>query len=106
MPPINDPAKDLLLNIRLNAGTCAAVGGVKKYLNERGHLILDALDEVAYYYESTPAAISLAWLMAQPAVVAPIASATSTQQLNELVNAAHLQLDQDTINLLNKASEY
>jgi aryl-alcohol dehydrogenase-like predicted oxidoreductase len=81
-------------------------GGIKKYLNERGHLILDALDEVAYYYESTPAAISLAWLMAQPAVVAPIASATSTQQLNELVNAAHLQLDQDTINLLNKASEY
>ncbi len=81
-------------------------GGIKKYLNERGHLILDALDEVAYYYESTPAAISLAWLMAQPAIVAPIASATSTQQLNELVNAAHLQLDQETIDLLNKASDY
>ncbi len=81
-------------------------GSIKKYLNERGHLILDALDEVAYYYETTPASISLAWLMAQPAIVAPIASATSTQQLNELVNAAHLQLDQDTIDLLSKASEY
>ena len=80
--------------------------GIKKYLNERGHLILNALDEVAFYYETTPASISLAWLMAQPAVVAPIASATNTQQLKELINAAHLQLDEDTIDLLNKASEY
>jgi aryl-alcohol dehydrogenase-like predicted oxidoreductase len=80
--------------------------GIKKYLNNRGHLILDALDEVAFYYETTPAAISLAWLMTQPAIVAPIASATTTEQLNELINGAHLQLDQDTIDLLNKASEY
>ena len=80
--------------------------GIKKYLNERGHLILDALDEVAFYYETTPASISLAWLMAQPAIVAPIASATNTEQLKELINAAHLQLDEDTIDLLNRASEY
>src|SRR5688572_5183594 len=79
---------------------------IKKYLNDRGYLILDALDEVAFYYETTPAAISLAWLMAQPAIVAPIASATTTAQLNELINGAHLELDQDTIDLLNKASEY
>ena len=81
-------------------------GGIKKYLNERGHLILDALDEVAFYYETTPASIALAWLMAQPSIVAPIASATNTEQLNELINAAHLELDEDTIDLLNKASEY
>jgi aryl-alcohol dehydrogenase-like predicted oxidoreductase len=81
-------------------------GGIKKYLNERGHLILDALDEVAFYYETTPASISLAWLMAQSAIVAPIASATNIEQLNELINAAHLQLDENSIDLLNKASEY
>ncbi len=81
-------------------------GGIKKYLNERGHLILDALDEVAFYYETTPASISLAWLMAQSAIVAPIASATNIKQLNELINAAHLQLDENSIDLLSKASEY
>jgi aryl-alcohol dehydrogenase-like predicted oxidoreductase len=81
-------------------------GGIKKYLNERGHLILDALDEVAFYYETTPASISLAWLMAQSAIVAPIASATNIEQLNELINAAHLQLDENSIDLLSKASEY
>ncbi len=81
-------------------------GGIKKYLNERGHLILDALDEVAFYYETTPASISLAWLMAQSAIVAPIASATNIKQLNELINTAHLQLDENSIDLLSKASEY
>ena len=62
-------------------------GGVKKYLNDRGFKILQALDEVAKRYNTKPATISLAWLMAQPTIAAPIASATNTEQLNDLIAA-------------------
>src|ERR1043165_3570496 len=51
--------------------------GVKKYLNERGFRILKALDEVAARYNSTPAQIALAWLIARPGITAPIATPTS-----------------------------
>ncbi len=54
---------------------------VKKYLNERGMRILRALDTVAKAQNSTPAKISLAWLMARPSITAPIASATNLDQL-------------------------
>jgi aryl-alcohol dehydrogenase-like predicted oxidoreductase len=77
---------------------------VKKYLNERGSRILKALDEVARVNRSTPAAVSLAWLMARPGITAPIASATSLQQLNVLVAATQLELDSSSIELLNQAS--
>ncbi|MFW6085155.1 MAG: aldo/keto reductase, partial [Gemmatimonadota bacterium] len=53
----------------------------KKYLNERGRRILQALDDVAARHDATPAQIALAWLMARPSVTAPIASATSVEQL-------------------------
>jgi len=78
---------------------------VKKYLNARGLRILDALDEVAQQHGATPTQIALAWLMARPSIAAPIASATSLKQLNELVQAADLELSQASIELLNKASE-
>jgi aryl-alcohol dehydrogenase-like predicted oxidoreductase len=78
--------------------------GVKKYLDERGFRILAALDQVAQRYRSTPAQISLAWLMARPGITAPIASATSIDQLNQLVDAAKLELDSASIALLNEAS--
>ena len=81
-------------------------GGVKKYLNDRGFKILQALDEVAKRYNTKPATISLAWLMAQPAIAAPIASATNTEQLNDLIASANLQLDKEAIDVLNKASRY
>lgn len=81
-------------------------GGIKKYLNERGHLILDALDEIAVYNNTKPASVALAWLMSRPAVAAPIASATSTAQVNDLINAANLQLDKDALDLLDTASDY
>ena len=55
---------------------------VKKYLNDRGFRILRALEEVAQEIHATPAKISLAWLMARPSITAPIASATSLEQLN------------------------
>ncbi|OKS86444.1 aldo/keto reductase [Mucilaginibacter polytrichastri] len=81
-------------------------GGIKKYLNERGYNILKALDEVAKQYKVTPAAISLAWLIARPGITAPIASATSVEQLNEISKAVSLNLSQDAVELLNTASKY
>jgi len=78
--------------------------GVKKYLNDRGFRILAALDQVAEKYRSTPAQVSLAWLMARPGITAPIASATSVDQLNQLIDAARLELDRASITLLDQAS--
>jgi aryl-alcohol dehydrogenase-like predicted oxidoreductase len=78
---------------------------VKKYLNARGLRILDALDRVAKQYQATPTQIALAWLMARPSITAPIASATNLQQLDELVHAPDIELDQSSIELLNKAGE-
>ena len=75
-----------------------------KYLNERGLRILAALDGVAARYGSTPAQVAIAWLMAQPAVTSPIASATSLAQLAELVAAARLTLDAQAMAALNQAS--
>jgi aryl-alcohol dehydrogenase-like predicted oxidoreductase len=79
-------------------------GTVKKYLNERGFGIVEALDQVAAQYNSTPAQIALAWLMARPGITAPIASATSVEQLNDLIEATKLELDQSAIDLLDQAS--
>jgi aryl-alcohol dehydrogenase-like predicted oxidoreductase len=79
-------------------------GGIKKYLNERGFRILKALDEVASEHKATPAQVALAWLIARPSVTAPIASATTLEQLNELVGATKLKLSAASIEKLNQAS--
>jgi aryl-alcohol dehydrogenase-like predicted oxidoreductase len=78
---------------------------VKKYLNERGFRILAALDQVAEQYNSTPGKVALAWLIARPSITAPIASATNLEQLNDLIEATELRLDDSSIELLNQASE-
>jgi aryl-alcohol dehydrogenase-like predicted oxidoreductase len=80
--------------------------GVKKYLNDRGFRILQALDQVAERYQAKPAQVALAWLMARPSITAPIASATSVEQLNELAQATKLELDRESMEKLNKASAY
>ncbi|WP_345951782.1 aldo/keto reductase [Mucilaginibacter sp. PAMB04274] len=80
--------------------------GIKKYLNERGFRILNALDDVANNYSTTPAAAALAWIIARPGVTAPIASATSTAQLQELAKAVSLNLPLDVIDQLTQASAY
>jgi len=77
---------------------------VKKYLNERGFRILDALDQVAKTHGATPTRVALAWLLAQPSVTAPIASATNLDQLRELLSAADLKLDRESLEQLNQAS--
>lgn len=79
---------------------------VKKYLNDRGFRILQALDQVAERHQAKPAQVALAWLMACPSITAPIASATSVEQLNELAQATRLELDNESMENLNKASAY
>ncbi len=78
---------------------------VKKYLNERGYRILEALGRVAQQHNVTPAQAALAWLIAQPTITAPIASATNLEQLNQLIQATTLELDPSSIALLNQASD-
>jgi aryl-alcohol dehydrogenase-like predicted oxidoreductase len=78
--------------------------GVRKYLNEQGSRILAALDEVAGRYSSTPARVAIAWLLTRPVVTAPIASATSLEQLNDLIAGTRLELDEAAIGLLDAAS--
>jgi len=80
--------------------------GVKKMFTPRGFKILAALDKVAAEHQVTQAAVALAWIMARPGVTAPIASATSIKQLNELVKATELKLSSDAIDLLTVASQY
>ena len=77
---------------------------IKKYLNRRGLRILAALDEAAKRYDATPGQVAIAWQMARPAITAPIASATSIVQLDELMAATRLQLDSDAIGSLDDAS--
>ena len=77
--------------------------GNKKYLNERGFRILAALDKVAKQYGSTPAKVSIAWLLARPSITAPIASATNLDQLNDLIDATKLKLDRAAVEELNRA---
>jgi aryl-alcohol dehydrogenase-like predicted oxidoreductase len=79
---------------------------VKKYLNDRGFRILNALDQVAKKYDSTHARVSLAWIIARPSITAPISSATTLEQLKDLIEATKLRLDHPSIELLNQASIY
>lgn len=81
----------------------ARAGGVKKYLDARGFRILQALDEVAGRERSTPARVALAWLLAQPAVAAPIVSATSVAQLEDILGAASLKLSASDLDVLDSA---
>jgi aryl-alcohol dehydrogenase-like predicted oxidoreductase len=91
---------------RSEADLAGSVRGdmVKKYLNERGLRILQALDRVARQHNATPARVALAWLIHRPSITAPIASATNLDQLNELILATRLNLDPSSIELLNQAS--
>jgi len=74
--------------------------GLKKYLNQRGAAVLAALERVAARRRATMAQVALAWLMGQPGIVAPIASATSVAQLEELMGAARLELAAEDVDEL------
>jgi aryl-alcohol dehydrogenase-like predicted oxidoreductase len=79
-------------------------GRVANYLNERGLRILGALDDVGARCDATPAEVALAWLMHREGVTAPIASATSTDQLESLLRSANLELSNDDLGQLDHAS--
>jgi aryl-alcohol dehydrogenase-like predicted oxidoreductase len=81
-----------------------AEGVRESYFNERGFAVLDALDAIAAEHEVAVAAVALAWLTAQPTVLAPIASATSVEQLNELIASAELKLSAAELKRLADAS--
>lgn len=77
---------------------------VRKYLTPCGSRILAALDSVAERNGAKPAEIALAWLIAQPGVTAPIASATSVEQVDSLVKAVSLKLSNEDVAELDRAS--
>ena len=79
-------------------------GKVKGYFDARGMRILKALDAVAARHSATPAQVPLAWLIVQPTVTAPIASATSLAQLNDIMRAPRLKLTAEDMAALNGAS--
>jgi len=83
----------------------ARASGVEKYLNERGFRILQALDAVAAAHGAKPAEVALAWLIAREGVTAPIASATSVDQVDSLIRAAQLTLTTEEIRSLTAASD-
>lgn len=79
-------------------------GGVEKYLNPRGFAIVEALSDVAARHKAKPAEIAIAWLIAAKGVTAPIASATTLEQVDSLIKSASLELSKDDIGQLNAAS--
>jgi aryl-alcohol dehydrogenase-like predicted oxidoreductase len=80
-------------------------GGVQEsYADERGFAVLEVLDQVARAHEVAVASVSLAWLRAKPTVLAPIASATSPEQLAELVASVELKLSDEELERLDAAS--
>ncbi|MBQ4855014.1 aldo/keto reductase [Rhodanobacter sp. B2A1Ga4] len=86
------------------AKSAARGGAVKKFLNPHGLQVLAALDAVAATHRATPAQVALAWLIARPGLTAPIVSATSVEQLHELLGATSLQLNDNEIAQLDLAS--
>ena len=83
----------------------ARAAGASAYLNERGLKVLAALDEVAGAHHTTVAAVALAWLVAQPTVVAPIASARTTTQLADILPFVELRLSKEELRKLGAVSE-
>lgn len=82
----------------------ARAKNVKKYVGERGFRILSALDEVSARHKTKPACVAIAWLLARPSITAPICSATSLKQLEDLFAALRLELSASDVETLNTAS--
>jgi aryl-alcohol dehydrogenase-like predicted oxidoreductase len=85
----------------------ARAGGVQKtYMTDRGYTVLEAIDKVAAGAGATPAQVALSWLAHRPGITAPIASATSVAQLEELVGGIELKLDAEARAALDQASAW
>jgi aryl-alcohol dehydrogenase-like predicted oxidoreductase len=81
-------------------------GMLGKYFDDRGMKILAALNSVSKQTGAKPASIALAWLLSRPNILAPIASATTVEQMEELFAAADLELSADQLAELSLASAY
>jgi aryl-alcohol dehydrogenase-like predicted oxidoreductase len=79
-------------------------GRLKRYADARGFRILEAMRAVAARHTATPAQIAIAWLIAQPLITAPIASATDVRQLGDIMKAPQIKLSKDDLAALDKAS--
>lgn len=92
---------------RAKADTAGQTRGsrVEKYMNDYGFGVLKALDEVAARYNAKPGQIAIAWLLKRPSVTAPIASATNLAQVAELVRAAEIDLDAESVTKVDLASK-
>jgi len=82
----------------------ARAGTVAHYLDPRGLDILDELDKAAQRFNATPAQVAIAWLIAQPGVTAPIVSATSLKQLEDVMQATEIKLDARALDRLDRVS--
>ena len=80
--------------------------GVRGYLNQRGMRILEALDAVSARRSAKLAEVALAWVMARPDVAAPIASATTLEQMESLIRSVELKLTREDMAELDAASAY
>ena len=90
---------------KADIGKSARGGGVERYFDAKGEAILAALDKVAAANDATPAEVSLAWLVAQPGVTAPIASATSVEQVKSLAKGVRLKLSDEDLQTLTEAGK-
>jgi aryl-alcohol dehydrogenase-like predicted oxidoreductase len=78
--------------------------GVKRYLTDEGFALIDCLDEVGQRHGASPAQVSLAWLLARPGITAPITSANTREQWQDLAGAVDVELTQEDIVALDEAS--
>jgi aryl-alcohol dehydrogenase-like predicted oxidoreductase len=85
-------------------GDSPRAGRAREHLDERGIAVLGVLDEVAAAHDTSVASVALAWLLARPTVVAPIASARNTEQLADLLAIADLRLTADEVDRLTAVS--
>ncbi len=86
--------------------TARAAAVQKNYMNDRGFAVLDAVEQVAKKVDATPAQVALSFIAHRPGITAPIASATSVEQLREMVAAIDLRLDEESTATLDRASAW
>jgi len=77
-----------------------------RYMNEHGYAVLDKVEELAEAHKATNTQIALAWILARPAITAPIVSATSVAQTKELLGALEVKLSADDLATLDKVSSW
>jgi aryl-alcohol dehydrogenase-like predicted oxidoreductase len=87
-----------------DVGNAKRAAGVKKYINAKGLGVLKALDDVARKHNADDTQVTLAWLIQRKSITAPIVSATSLQQLKDLITAPSLKLDAADVAAIDKAS--